>query len=183
MHCPYCDCSDTGVIDTRPSTGGTSVRRRRVCKSCQKRFTTLERSEVNLPEIVDDRAQTTPFDAGRLRASLGRVMDNVQMNSQALDHVVEETRQQLLHMGPGQISLEAFVNLVALTLLKIDEVSYVRYVSFHRTFTSVSDYVKIVQEMPIAGHLDQSSLLELPSGGKRRVRLRGRASPSRPQGR
>lgn len=137
MHCPYCKHTDTKVLDSRVADDGCSIRRRRMCHSCEKRFTTVELMQLT---ILKRSGATEPFNrekaiAGARKACKGRPVEEDQL---AL--LGQEVEDQLRLAGSPEIAAHE-VGLAILTpLRRLDEVAYLRFASVYRGFESVADF-------------------------------------------
>ena len=99
MRCPFCDRVDTQVIDTRASDDGDSIRRRRRCPHCDKRFTTYERIELSLPAVVKKNGSRTDFDRRKLRASLQLALRKRPVSLEQVDAAIHRIEERLLGLG------------------------------------------------------------------------------------
>src|SRR5450830_1556792 len=103
MKCPFCQHQDTQVLDTRVSEEGDSIRRRRRCASCEKRFTTYERIELAMPVIVKKNGSRTEFDASKLRSSLMLALRKRPVSAEAVDAAIQSIQEKLLSSGAREV--------------------------------------------------------------------------------
>jgi len=103
VKCPYCKAEDTAVIDSRESEDGDSVRRRRQCETCGKRFTTYETAELRLPQIVKQNGTRSDFDVHRIRSGFQRALHKRPVPTEYVDQAVERIVQQVLALGEREI--------------------------------------------------------------------------------
>src|SRR5207247_6127636 len=103
MNCPLCGSPDTQVLDSRVSEGGDSLRRRRRCLSCQKRFTTYETAELRLPQIVKQNGTRADFDVSRIRDGVQRALHKRPVPTEYVDQAVERIVQRVLSLGEREI--------------------------------------------------------------------------------
>ena len=103
MRCPFCHSEDTQVLDTRDSEEGDSVRRRRRCNACEKRFTTFERVELAMPTIVKKNGSRTDFEPEKLRASLSLALRKRPVSADAVDAAIQRIEQKLRSSGEREI--------------------------------------------------------------------------------
>ncbi|MDR1692052.1 MAG: transcriptional regulator NrdR [Oscillospiraceae bacterium] len=147
MRCPFCGDIDSKVVDSRPTEEGSSIRRRRECLKCAKRFTTYETIE-SLPLLVikkDGTRQT--FNRSKLLNSLVRACDKRSVTLGQLEELVTDIEQQLLNSLDREVPSSRLGDLVMERLREIDEVSYVRFASVYRQFTDVSTFLDEVNKL------------------------------------
>jgi len=147
MRCPFCHESDTQVLDTRVSEEGSSLRRRRRCPSCDKRFTTYERVELALPAIVKKNGSRVDYDRTKLRASLMLSLRKRPVSADTVDSAVARIEDRLLSMGEREIGSERLGELVMRELKKIDKIAYVRFASVYRSFEDVDEFADVIREV------------------------------------
>lgn len=147
MKCPFCGDPDTKVSDSRPAEEGFSVRRRRECQKCAKRFTTFETIE-RIPLIVVKRDGTRQtFDKNKLLAGMLRASDKRSVTMQQLENAVNEIEQVLLNSLEREISSSRIGELAMERLKPLDAVAYVRFASVYRQFTDVSTFLTEVNRL------------------------------------
>lgn len=147
MKCPYCGDLESKVVDSRPAEEGGSIRRRRECQKCGKRFTTYETIE-SLPLIVvkkDGTRQT--FDRSKLLGSMLRACDKRSVTLQQLETIAIEIEQHLLNHLEREVLSSRLGDLTMEHLRNIDEVAYVRFASVYRQFTDVSTFLTEVNRL------------------------------------
>ncbi len=150
MKCPFCSHPESKVVDSRPSDEGASIRRRRECLDCRKRFTTYETME-SLPMVVikkDGSRQT--FDRSKLLNSMLRACEKRTVSFDTVQRIADEIEQALQNEMDREISSARIGELVMEKLKDVDEVSYVRFASVYRQFkdinTFMSELSKLLQE-------------------------------------
>lgn len=142
MKCPFCGFSDSKVIDSRPAEDGTTIRRRRECLACQKRFTTYEFME-RLPLIVikrDDSRQT--FDRMKLLNGMIRACEKRPVPMSELEGVADDIEQELQNSLEREISTSEIGEMVMARLKDVDEVAYVRFASVYRQFKDINTFME-----------------------------------------
>ena len=147
MKCPYCDYLESKVIDSRPIDDGASIRRRRECLACQKRFTTYEIME-RLPLVVikrDGSRQT--FDKMKLLNGMIRACEKRPVPYSELESMVSEIEQVLQNKMEREISSAEIGELVMERLKKIDDVSYVRFASVYRQFKDINTFISELSKL------------------------------------
>ncbi|MDR3222056.1 MAG: transcriptional regulator NrdR [Candidatus Accumulibacter sp.] len=147
MKCPFCGASDTTVADTRVNDDGDIVRRRRRCLSCDKRFSTHERAEIRLPQVVKKNGARVDFDREKLSASLWLALRKRMVAVEMVDAAIVRIEEKLLTLGEREIPSERIGEMVMRELKKIDKVAYVRFASVYRNFEDVDEFSDLVKEV------------------------------------
>ena len=141
MKCPFCGFEESKVVDSRHSEDGGSIRRRRECLSCQKRFTTYETVE-SLPIVVvkrDDSRQ--PFDRNKILNGMLRACEKRPVPISALEKAVDEIEQGVQNSLDREGSAEKIGEMVMDKLRELDEVAYVRFASVYRQFRDINTFM------------------------------------------
>ena len=142
MKCPYCGYQESKVIDSRPAEEGATIRRRRECLACQKRFTTYEIME-RLPLVVikrDGSRQT--FDRMKLLNGMIRACEKRPVPLQSLETIADEIEQELQNALEREIKTSEIGELVMNRLKAVDEVAYVRFASVYRQFKDINTFME-----------------------------------------
>jgi transcriptional repressor NrdR len=147
MHCPFCKAEDTQVIDSRVSDNGDSIRRRRRCLACQKRFTTYETVELRMPQVVKQDGSRTEFDLDKLRTGFMRALHKRPVPTPLVDDAVATIAQQVLAQGEREIPSRRIGEMVMKELYKLDKVAYIRFASVYRAFQDVEDFRDALKEV------------------------------------
>jgi len=141
MRCPYCNYNESKVIDSRPAEEGTTIRRRRECLACQKRFTTYEVME-HLPLVVVKRdGSRQSFDRSKLLNGMLRSCEKRPVPLTALEAIVDEIEQELQNSFEREIKSSDIGEMVMDRLKDVDEVAYVRFASVYRQFKDVNTFM------------------------------------------
>ena len=141
MKCPFCGDTETKVIDSRRSEDGNSIRRRRECIACQRRFTTYEIIE-SLPIIVVKRDGTRQsFDRNKILNSMVRAFDKRQVDVADLDRITTEIEQTIQNTLDREVSTDKIGEMVMARLKPLDEVAYIRFASVYRRFQDVNSFM------------------------------------------
>lgn len=141
MKCPYCDFDTSKVVDSRPIEEGNSIRRRRECENCKKRFTTYEKIEqVNVMVVKKDGAREF-FDREKILKGIIRSCEKRPISIKQMENIVTDIEKEIVNMMQREISSEEIGNLVMDKLKDIDEVSYVRFASVYRQFKDVNSFL------------------------------------------
>lgn len=150
MKCPFCGCSDTQVKDSRPSEDGASIRRRRCCSECEGRFTTFEYIQSRDLIVIKKNDIRVPFEREKLHRSIQLALRKREIDSEKIDQTVNAIVRQLEERGENEIPSSEIGELVMDSLLKIDKVAYIRYVSVYKNFTTMDDFkefaIKLTEE-------------------------------------
>lgn len=147
MKCPFCSNMDTRVIDSRPSEDGTTIRRRRLCEECQKRFTTYEKVET-LPLIVIKRDETREeFDREKLVERILRACHKRPVSIVEVEALVDEIENKALNNFNKEISSREIGEMVMDGLRELDEVAYVRFASVYRQFTDIDTFMEELEKI------------------------------------
>ncbi|MFZ2855388.1 MAG: transcriptional regulator NrdR [Rhodocyclaceae bacterium] len=147
MKCPFCGAAETTVADTRISDDGDVVRRRRRCLACDKRFTTNERAEIRLPQVVKKNGSRVDFNREKLSASLWLSLRKRPVTTEAVDGATARIEEKLLSLGEREIPSQKVGEMVMHELKKLDKVAYVRFASVYRSFEDVDEFSDIVREV------------------------------------
>jgi len=141
MICPYCGFQESRVIDSRPTDERSSIRRRRECLSCQKRFTTYETIE-SLPMIVIKKdGSRQAFDRDKLLRGLMKACEKRPVPLQTLENMVSEVEQVLFNSLDREVTSDRIGELIIERLKKVDEVAYVRFASVYRQFKDINTFM------------------------------------------
>ena len=147
MKCPFCSHSETQVVETRISEDGDSIRRRRQCASCQKRFTTYERPDVTFPAIVKTDGRRIEYERAKLLASMKLALRKRPVSTEQVDGAVERIEEKLLSLGVRELPSARIGELVMRELKKLDKVAYVRFASVYRSFEDIDEFKTLVDEV------------------------------------
>jgi transcriptional repressor NrdR len=151
MKCPFCGGVDTQVIDSRVSEAGDSIRRRRRCLACQKRFTTYENVELRLPQVVKQNGNRADFDVSKIRVGFQRALHKRPVPTEFVDQAIHRIVQQVLSLGEREIASRRIGEMVMAELKKLDKVAYIRFASVYRSFQDVDDFRDAIREVePVA---------------------------------
>ncbi|TEA79060.1 transcriptional regulator NrdR [Allopusillimonas ginsengisoli] len=147
MKCPFCSSFDTQVIDSRVSEEGDTIRRRRRCTACERRFTTYERAELVMPAVVKRNGTRTEFNIDKLRGSLSLALRKRPVSTEDVDAAVARIEENLLVSGRREVESGYIGELVMAELKKLDQVAYVRFASVYKSFEDIGEFVKAIDEM------------------------------------
>jgi transcriptional repressor NrdR len=147
MKCPFCNEQDTKVIDSRASDDNSSIRRRRQCITCGKRFTTYEKLEtMPLMVIKKDRSREN-YDRSKIEAGILHSCHKRPVSTQQINQVIDEIENQIFNMEEKEVETSAIGELVMRKLKDLDEVAYVRFASVYREFKDVNTFVDEISQL------------------------------------
>ncbi|MDQ1924516.1 transcriptional regulator NrdR [Massilia pseudoviolaceinigra] len=147
MKCPFCQHEDTQVLDTRVSEEGDSIRRRRRCVKCDKRFTTYERIELSMPIIVKKNGSRTEFALVKLRGSLMLALRKRPVSAEAIDSAVASIEEKLLTSGQREVDTGHVGELVMQELKRLDKIAYIRFASVYKNFEDLAEFQEAIAEV------------------------------------
>ena len=147
MRCPFCSSPDTQVIDSRVSEAGDSIRRRRKCSACEKRFTTYETVELRMPQVVKGDGSRADFDVQKIRVGFQRALHKRPVPTEFVDAAINRIVQQLLSRGEREVPARDVGEMVMQELYKLDKVAYIRFASVYRSFQDASDFHDALAEV------------------------------------
>ena len=147
MKCIYCGCMDSKVIDSRQNEEGTSIRRRRECESCGKRFTTYETMERLPLMVVKKDGSRQSFDRNKVMNGLIRACEKRPVSFSTMEEIVNEIEQTLQNEMEREVSSAEIGELVMERLKKVDEVSYVRFASVYRQFKDINTFMRELNKL------------------------------------
>lgn len=147
MKCPYCGSKDTEVVETRDSEDLETIRRRRECLKCNKRFTTYERIEnINLIVIKKD-GKREQFDRDKLKSGIIRSCEKTKVSLEDIEKIVTEIERELRSADSVEVESKKIGQLVAQRLKSLDKVAYIRFSSVFKRFVDVEDFEKEVKRL------------------------------------
>lgn len=147
MKCPFCKSDETQVIDSRVSDDGDSIRRRRKCVACSKRFTTYETVELRMPQVVKQDGSRAEFDLAKLRTSFMRALHKRPVPTPLVDEAIGTLTNELLSLGEREVPARRVGEMVMRELKKLDEVAYIRFASVYKSFQGVDDFTDAIKEV------------------------------------
>jgi transcriptional repressor NrdR len=140
MLCPFCNAKDSRVLESRLA-GENSVRRRRQCETCNKRFTTYERVEVMQLLVIKRSGSREPYTREKLRAGVSRACSKTMVTAEQIDDLVDSVEAELAADGKREVTATNLGEIALAKLRNLDQVAYVRFASVYRQFRSIEDFV------------------------------------------
>ena len=147
MKCPFCGHLETQVVETRLSEDGDSIRRRRQCGACEKRYTTYERADVSFPNIVKKDGRRIEYKRAKILESMGLALRKRPVSTEQVDNAIERIEEKLLSLGQREVPSTRIGELVMRELKKLDKVAYIRFASVYRSFEDIDDFKSLVDEV------------------------------------
>ncbi len=147
MKCMYCGHLESKVIDSRSTEDGLSIRRRRECLSCGKRFTTYESIETTPIIVVKNDGSRQVFDVNKLKTGIIKACEKRPVAMQEIDDLVEQIRRQLSNSLEQEVTSQMIGECVMNGLKEIDEVAYVRFASVYRKFKDIPTFLAEIESM------------------------------------
>ena len=147
MRCPSCNSLDTQVKDSRPTEDSAVIRRRRVCMSCNFRFTTFERVQLRELTVIKRSGRRVPFDRDKLMRSVQIALRKRPVEIERVERMINGIVRQLESMGESEIEAGLIGRLVMEGLKTLDDVAYVRFASVYRDFREAKDFESVLGEL------------------------------------
>lgn len=147
MKCPFCGHANTQVLDTRMSEEGDTVRRRRRCETCDRRFTTYERIELFFPAIVKKNGSRVDYARAKLKDSMRLALRKRPVSAEAIDEAIARIEEKLLALGQKELPSSQVGEMVMRELRKLDKIAYIRFASVYRSFEDVSEFSEVLAEV------------------------------------
>lgn len=147
MRCPFCHSEDTRVIDSREGDEGESVRRRRSCQECGERYTTYERVELHLPQVVKSDGSREHFNEGKLRDGFSVALQKRPINAEQVEIAIQRLLRRFSFSGDEEVPSVDIGEAVMAELRDLDEVAYVRFASVYRKFQDLDEFNDLVQRL------------------------------------
>ena len=161
MRCPYCNSTDSQVKDSRPDIEDAIIRRRRVCNECGAKFTTVERVQMRDLSVRKSNGKLENFDREKLKRSILIACRNRDVKEEQVEKLVTSIHRRLeTETADDSVSSELVGQMVSDSLLNLDPIAFVRFVSVYRKFSKISDFKKIINQIPEAG--EDAKFCELP---------------------
>ncbi len=147
MRCLYCNCTESKVIDSRSTDDDRTIRRRRECMGCGRRFTTYETIEVSPILVVKSDGNRQAFDIGKVKRGIIKACEKRPVPLEKIDLLAEDISKRVYNSMEQEISSKEIGEMVMEGLKELDEVSYVRYASVYRSFKDISSFMSELQKM------------------------------------
>lgn len=156
MHCPFCNHTDTQVMETRELDGGDRIRRRRRCAGCDRRFTTYERVELSMPDVIKSDGRRVPYQRSKLEYSMKLALRKRPVSEDDLNTALDQVEARLFKLGAREIASTTIGEHVMRVLRQLDTVAYIRFASVYRKFEDIEAFADVIQEIGDAGTGDEA---------------------------
>jgi transcriptional repressor NrdR len=145
MKCPFCNNANSSVVDSRDSKDGETIRRRRQCDQCEKRFTTYERVEELLPLVIKKDGRREPFDRKKILGGIQKACEKRPVSMERVEETVDRIEREIVEMGEKEVPSTAIGERIMRALHDLDHVAYVRFASVYRDFKDVNQFLNELQ--------------------------------------
>lgn len=147
MRCLFCNCTESKVIDSRSADDDKTIRRRRECTGCGRRFTTYETIEIAPILVVKSDGNRQSYDIGKIKRGIIKACEKRPVPIEKIDALVDEISKKLYNSMAQEVTSKQIGEMVMEGLKKLDEVAYVRYASVYRSFKDISSFMQELQQM------------------------------------
>lgn len=147
MRCPFCNHSDGKVVDSRSSKEGDSIRRRRECLKCGRRFTTYERIEEVAQMVIKKDGRRENFDRWKIKSGILKAIEKRPIGLDQVDAMIDEIERELFNSTEHEVTTKAIGEAIMEKLRHLDEVAYVRFASVYRQFKDLNEFMSELKVM------------------------------------
>jgi transcriptional repressor NrdR len=147
MRCPFCRHRGNRVVDSRMSGDGATIRRRRMCASCKRRFTTYERVEEAAPMVVKKDSRREPYDRLKVIAGIKRACEKRPVSMETIEEIADRIEAAAAELGGKEVPSEFIGGAVMNELHGIDQVAYVRFASVYRSFKDIDEFMRELEDL------------------------------------
>ncbi len=147
MKCPFCGNLEDRVIDSRTGKDGDVIRRRRECLKCERRFTSYEKIEENLPLVIKKDSRREPFDRSKILTGLKKACEKRDIETETLEEIVDEIQRKLLELEVKEVKSSWIGEEIMNTLKELDKVAYVRFASVYREFKDLNEFMEEMKSL------------------------------------
>ncbi|MGB0664556.1 MAG: transcriptional regulator NrdR [Pontibacterium sp.] len=151
MHCPFCNATETKVVDSRLVADGQQVRRRRECIQCHERYTTYEAAELVMPRIIKSDGSRQPFDEDKLCAGVHRALEKRPVSVEDFEAAITRIKARLRATGEREVDSRLVGEAVMEELRGLDQVAYVRFASVYRSFQDINEFREEIERLSARG--------------------------------
>lgn len=162
MRCPFCQYTDNRVLESRSAEAGQSVRRRRECLQCSRRFTTYEHIELITISVVKRDGQRESFDRSKLLHGIVRACEKTGVAPAQMEALVDEIEAELQQRAVREVPSQEIGELVLQHLQQLSEVAYIRFASVYRQFQSIRDFIETLHHLEKSSHTQSTSPASQP---------------------
>lgn len=147
MRCPFCGHGESKVVDSRSSKEGDSIRRRRECLACERRYTTYERIEEVAQMVIKKDGRREAFDRWKLKAGLLKAIEKQPVSMDQVEALIDDVERHVFNSAEHEVSTEVIGLEVMNRLKRLDQVAYVRFASVYRQFKDLSEFMSELKDM------------------------------------
>jgi transcriptional repressor NrdR len=147
MRCPFCGYHDSKVVDSRVAKDGDSIRRRRECINCNRRFTTYERIEEVAQMVIKKDGRREAFDRWKLKSGVMKAIEKRAVSLEQVDAMINSIERELFNTNEHEVSTKALGEAIMDRLKGLDEVAYVRFASVYRQFKDINEFMSELKDM------------------------------------
>ncbi len=147
MRCPFCGYHDSKVVDSRVAKDGDSIRRRRECINCNRRFTTYERIEEVAQMVIKKDGRREAFDRWKLKSGIMKAIEKRAVSLEQVDAMINSIERELFNTNEHEVTTKALGEAVMHRLKQLDEVAYVRFASVYRQFKDINEFMSELKDM------------------------------------
>lgn len=148
MKCPFCDHTESYVMDTRSNDERQIVRRRRVCEACKKRFTTFEKIQFRELMVIKRSGAKKPFDRQKIEKAVTTALHKRNITDKQINEFVDQIVLEIENNNLREISTRKIGDIIMKELAAIDEVAYIRFASVYKDFSSAHDFASFLKKIP-----------------------------------
>ncbi len=145
MNCPFCNYENSRVLDSRVSNA--SIRRRRECLACQKRFTTYETVETTPILVIKNDGSRQPFDASKIKKGVIKACEKRPISLSQIENIVSEIEKEIQNKLSGEVKSNLIGEMVMAKLKNLDDIAYIRFASVYRKFKDSGSFLSIIEDM------------------------------------
>ena len=147
MRCPFCRHRGNRVVDSRMSGDGATIRRRRMCSCCKRRFTTYERVEESAPMVVKKDNRREPYDRNKVIAGLTKACEKRPVSMETIEEVADRIEAAVAERGGKEVPSSFIGSAVMSELHRVDQVAYVRFASVYRSFKDIEEFMRELEDL------------------------------------
>jgi transcriptional repressor NrdR len=183
MRCPFCRVDKDRVVDSRAGDDAATIRRRRECLQCRRRFTTYERIEENPMRVIKKDGRRMPYDREKLRGGIHKACEKLPISAEQIDQVVATVEAEAFEKFEREVPSRFLGELVMRELRKLSQVAYVRFASVYREFKDVSEFMGVLEEfLKVRGGAPAKGPAQPPSGAAETPLFRDHGPRGHPAG-
>ncbi|HYG74859.1 MAG TPA: transcriptional regulator NrdR [Planctomycetota bacterium] len=146
MRCPFCRIDNDRVVDSRSGEDGVTIRRRRECLACKRRFTTYERVEENPLRVIKKDGRRVPYEREKIRRGIEKACWNLNVSVEQIDHMVSTVESDAFEKYDREVPSSYLGELIMRELRKVNHVAYIRFASVYKEFKDVSEFMEVLEE-------------------------------------